>query len=367
MFGLNSRSALSGLTYDQMAEFAQWTEGQGELFKQAELEVMATGTPRFNVEEPPVIINGETRYYMSNKVPLYNQKNEIIGVLGISIDITDKKLAEAREKEALLESSQAKAKAEAEEQLRQAVMILTGSIVHDLRTPISILEMEADFLENYLPVLINGYEQAKVAQLTIEKDRNISARIKDHLALIGKEVQETAREMHGFIDITLNTLSKIVSGGLAQEDLTVCSMWHCIHNTLERYPFVGKQREMIEWDQSDFKFMGNQLLMIRIFFNLIKNSLEQINKNKNGKIFISTEFKNDVNLIHFKDTAGGVPPEVVTHLFSGYHTTKEKGTGVGLAFCKITMKNFGGDIHCHSVYGEHIEFVLSFPCILSGS
>jgi two-component system aerobic respiration control sensor histidine kinase ArcB len=363
MFGLKSRSELAGLTYDQMAELAQWTEGQGESFKSAELEVMATGIPRFNVEEPPVTINGETRYYMSNKVPLYNKENKIIGVVGISIDITDRKIAEEREKAALLESSQAKARADAEEQLRQAVMILTGSIVHDLRTPISSLEMNGGFLENYLPILINGYEKAKIAQPSIEGDKEIPARMKNHLATMGKNIQETAREMHGFIDTTLKTLSKVVSGNLTQKDLIVCSMWHCLHNTLQRYPFSDQQRKLVTWDQRDFNFMGNELLMIRIFFNLIKNSLEQIEKNKSGEIFITTEVQDDRNIICFKDTAGGAPPEIADNLFSGYSATKEKGTGVGLAFCKVTMENFGGSITCNSVYGKYIEFILSFPLV----
>jgi signal transduction histidine kinase len=364
VFGLKSRAELAGLTYDQMINLAQWTEGQGESFKQAELAVMATGIPRFNVEEPPVIINGEKRYYMSNKVPLYNEKNKIIGVLGISLDITDRKFAEEREKAAILEFSKAKAKANAEEKLRQAVMILTGSIVHDLRTPILILEMNASFLKNYLPTLINGYDKAKEAQLTIEGNKNISNRIKENLTLMGDKIRKTTEEMNGFIDITLKTLTKVVGGQLKQEDLTVCSMWHCIHNTLHRYPFSGQQRKLITWDQSDFEFMGNQLLMIRILFNLVKNSLEQIDKNKKGEIFISTEIKDNINLIHFKDTAGGAPPEVVANLFSAYYTTKEIGTGVGLAFCKAIMEIFAGNISCHSQYGDFIEFTLTFPKVI---
>ncbi len=363
MFGLKSRTELVGLTYDQMAELAQWTEGQGESFKNAELEVMASGMPRFNVEEPPVVINDETRYYMSNKVPLYNKKNKIIGVLGISLDITDRKLAEEREKTALLESSQARAKAESEEQLRQVVMILTGSIAHDLRSPISVLAMKGGFLETYLPILISGYDKAVASQLTTEDDENIPDRMKDHLAVIGHKICETTKEMHDFIDITLQTLSKALSSNLTREDMVVCSMWHCIHNTLYRYPFTGQQRELIKWDQNDFNFMGNELLMIRVFFNLIKNSLEQIEKNNRGEISISTEVGDNENIIRFKDTAGGAAPEIINNLFSGYRTTKEKGTGVGLAFCKITMESFGGSISCNSVYGEYIEFILSFPSI----
>ena len=69
------------------------------------------------------------------------------------------------------------------------------------------------------------------------------------------------------------------------------------------------------------------------------------------------------NLLIIKDTGGGAPPEVVSNFFKGYFTTKKNGTGIGLAFCKKTMKTFGGDLICNSVYGDTMEFILSFPKI----
>ncbi len=66
-----------------------------------------------------------------------------------------------------------------------------------------------------------------------------------------------------------------------------------------------------------------------------------------------------------KDTAGSVNSTIVDNLFDSYQTTKQQGTGVGLAFCKLTMESFQGTISCHSVEGDHIEFVLSFPKLVA--
>ena len=102
---------------------------------------------------------------------------------------------------------------------------------------------------------------------------------------------------------------------------------------------------------------------MKILFNLVKNALEQISLNGKGEIIITTESNAKGNLIRIKDTAGGAPPEIVSNFFKGYFTTKKNGTGVGLAFCKKTMENLGGDIICNSIYGESMEFTLIFPKI----
>jgi PAS domain S-box-containing protein len=330
-------------------------------FRENDLLIMETRSIQTK-EETAILPSGKKITQLSTKRPLFNKNGEVIGIIGNTIDITDKKEAEEREKIVLLDS--AEAKAQAEEQLRQVVMILTGSIAHDLRTPITVLEMKGGFLENYLPILINGYDKAVAAQLITEGDKSIPSRMKDHLMVIAKAMRTTTREMHEFIDSTLKTLSKVTTHDITQNDLTTCSMWHCIHNTLRRYPFSEGQRDLIEWDEQDFKFKGDGLMMIRVLFNLIKNSLEQIKKNQGGQITISTGSDEQVNIIRFKDTAGGAPPEVIEHLFAGYKTSKEKGTGVGLAFCKIAIETFDGTITCQSVYSEYIEFTLSFPKIV---
>jgi signal transduction histidine kinase len=109
--------------------------------------------------------------------------------------------------------------------------------------------------------------------------------------------------------------------------------------------------------------MGNEILFIRMISNLLNNALHQIKQNRRGEVFISQEDGEKVNILQVKDTAGGISSKLLEHIFTGYHTTKEEGTGIGLAFCKHTIKSFGGDIRCNSVEGYFTEFVLSFPKI----
>jgi diguanylate cyclase (GGDEF)-like protein/PAS domain S-box-containing protein len=65
------------------------------VFRASELEIVATGRPMVNFAERVVDRNGVSRWLSSTKVPLRNQRNEIVGLIGAARDITTFKLAEA--------------------------------------------------------------------------------------------------------------------------------------------------------------------------------------------------------------------------------------------------------------------------------
>ena len=67
------------------------------------------------------------------------------------------------------------------------------------------------------------------------------------------------------------------------------------------------------------------------------------------------------NIIYFRDTGLGIGEDELEKIFDGFFTTKEGGTGAGLAYCKRTIQNFHGKIECESVVGEYCEFKISLP------
>ncbi len=70
-----------------------WRE-QAALYAEDDLRVMHTGVPRYSYDEPQTTPDGKTIWLRTSKVPLRNEVNETIGVLGIYEDITERKLAE---------------------------------------------------------------------------------------------------------------------------------------------------------------------------------------------------------------------------------------------------------------------------------
>jgi signal transduction histidine kinase len=86
--------------------------------------------------------------------------------------------------------------------------------------------------------------------------------------------------------------------------------------------------------------------------HLLKNALEAIGKNQNGKIHLKAEYKNDkigwVNRgieISLIDNGPGIPDELMEHIFTPFFTTREKGSGIGLSLSRQIMKLTSGTIH----------------------
>lgn len=312
--------------------------------------------------------NGEIRWIRDNGFPLFNEEGICFGVTGIAMDVTkekenDENLRLAKEAEAA--TLIAKSKAASEEEMRKTVMVLVGDIVHDLRTPIATIRTIASLLSIILPISLEIINEAKTlgAKKVTLLSKKQSNCLRDNTII--SSLQSSVQMMDDFINSTLIELSnaqKAEQTALTDKDLIKCSSRRILENTIESYPF----NETIKLHQStayDFYLMGNSILIMKILFNLIRNAVEQINLAGNGEIFISTENAGNMNLIKIKDTAGGASPEVVSNLFNGYFTTKKEGTGIGLAFCKKTMQNFGGDLIYENNYGQCIEFILCFPKI----
>lgn len=343
MAGLKSPDDMIGKTDSQMP----WKEIAG-ILEEIDQRIMNTGISE-EIIEKPTLSNGRQLIMLTNKSPLYNSEGAIIGIIGTSLDITALKLAEERERRALEEAATLEQKRKAEEEAKKAVMIWAGSISHDLRGPLLSLRFLSHSLEHSLKAL---------------ESNDIALKDRTSLNKTPQKIEELVQQMHAYIDTNLKSLKSTTFSSVQENDLVICKSYKGLNNALDSYPFRPGERQLIHKDISHyFDFMGNPVLFIRILFNLINNALHQINQNGKGEIFLTTEKDDEFNVIRFRDTAGGASVELIDRIFDGYRTTKESGTGIGLAFCKLTMESFGGSMSCQGQEGDYLEFVLCFPKI----
>ncbi len=65
--------------------------------------------------------------------------------------------------------------------------------------------------------------------------------------------------------------------------------------------------------------------------------------------------------IEIKDNGCGIKPEILPKIFSPFTTTKEKGTGLGLALCAKIIEAHGGQIKADSTVGVGTKVTIWIP------
>ena len=96
-----------------------------------------------------------------------------------------------------------------------------------------------------------------------------------------------------------------------------------------------------------------------VFDNVITNAVEAINEK--GQIDIRVNDNLNEIVIEIEDSGTGVPDELLTKIFEPLFTTKQRGTGLGLASCKRIIEQHGGSIHVKS---KPSMFIIKLPKLL---
>jgi len=110
-------------------------------------------------------------------------------------------------------------------------------------------------------------------------------------------------------------------------------------------------------------FKGDKEQLTRVFNNIIKNAIQAIPDEKKGKIDVVIHKENNDQLIRikFKDNGSGIPEDEYDKIFVPNFTTKNSGSGLGLAMVKQIVQAHQGEIYFTSVLGEGTVFIVDLP------
>ena len=97
----------------------------------------------------------------------------------------------------------------------------------------------------------------------------------------------------------------------------------------------------------------------QVFYNLVKNAMEAMPDG--GTLEIAVSAGDAFLRVDFIDSGVGIPEESLGRIFEPYHTTKAKGTGLGLMIVKRIVESHGGQIEVASKEGQGTRFRISLP------
>ncbi len=227
----------------------------------------------------------------------------------------------------------------AQERNRQELLSM---VVHDLRAPLGNI---ISGLELLLTASEEGEEDlpfAEILSISLRSARRLDQLIRDILD-IGR-LQARARSL---------LLTEFDVGALVREAVEmVVTMAEHSHQTVR---IVLPEEEAV-------MMQGDLDLLRRVLVNLLDNSVKHTPEG--GWIEVRVQREGDV--VHFSVTNNGPPisPAYLPHLFELYFTGesgRRRGTGLGLAFCRLAVEAHGGRIWVENPADEGPVFHFTIP------
>lgn len=224
-----------------------------------------------------------------------------------------------------------------EEEQRRARLAVIGQmisgVVHDLRTPMTIISGYAQLMTNEE----DAKEREKSCEVILKQFDHINSMIKETLSFARGERELLLRKV--FLNKFVDEVSEYL-----------------------RKDFTGKNVELKVNAAYKGTVRMDENKMKRVIYNVARNAAQAMPDG--GRFTMSTELDDEAKMVVFKfaDTGEGIAPEVADKLFESFVTHgKPDGTGLGLAMVKKIADEHGGDVSFKSKPGKGTTFTFRIP------
>ncbi len=280
-------------------------------------------------------------YWFHNFVaPLLDDKEQIVGIVGIAINVTKSKRLEREILEKAKESEEAHLKVQLAQEASKLKSEFLANMSHEIRTPMNgIVGMTGLLLDTVL-----NDEQRDFTE-TIRRSA-------DTLLTIINDILDFSKVEAGKLDIEL-----------VEFDLQ--EVIFDVHKTL-KFPADAKNIELLLKGDNDWPtlFKGDPGRLRQIFTNLINNAIKFTQKGHvllNVSSLPSGDHSTEL-LFEVQDTGIGIPPSAMARMFQSFSqadasiTRRFGGTGLGLSISKRLVELMGGEIGVISEEGKGSNF-----------
>ncbi len=273
--------------------------------------------------------------------PIRNTKGEIVGVILVFHDITERRQAE-RDKEAYAEILENRVK-ERTAQLEESVRSLEGvsySIAHDLRGPLRSMEAFTTALIEDCSAELSPTAHDYASRIATSA-RRMDALIRELLAFGQLAHQEIALERVSVDDAVNRAVASLE--GVIEECRAEITVTH------------------LGW------VLANGTVLEQAILNLLTNALKFVKAGTSPRIEISTEKRGERLRLQIRDHGVGIPHRYIDRIFKIFERLDPKtypGTGIGLAIVQKSVQRMNGTVGVESAQGEGSTFWIDLPISL---
>ena len=299
-----------------------------------DIEVIKDGKALINFEHYVIKNDGSAMWLLTTKVPLKNNENKIIGLLGIGRDITDIKEAQERIK----------------------------NVNHELETSVQQLQISNKELEQF--AYVASHDLQEPLRMITSFLTQIEKKYNNVLDDKGKQyiyfAVDGAKRMRQII-LDLLEYSRI---GRHDVELEVVNLMDIISEIQSLY---RKQIDEIsaKIEMSDLpKILSYKTPIRQVLQNLISNALKYHTKGIRPEIKLGVEDNGNYWQFYVKDNGIGINEEYFQKIFIIFQRLHNKeeyaGTGMGLAICKKIVDSLGGNmwVEANSIQGSCFYFTI---------
>ena len=325
-----SKKQLEGINLNDL-----YPREQAQAYYQDDLQVIRSGQSKINIDEP-----WGNRWVSTSKIPYLNDTGEVIGVIGVSMDVTERKLAEEELK---------KHRDHLEELVNERTMELDNAIIG--------LKRSNQELEQF--AYVASHDLQEPLRMVSSYTQLLERRYKDQLDQDARDfiffAVDGANRMQHLINDLLD-YSRVTTRGkpFVKLDLSTV-LGHAIANLQKKVQETGA---LIVNDDLPFVY-GDEVQLVRVFQNLLDNAMKFRGADP-PRINVSAKTIDDKIQISITDNGIGIDKiysDRVFTIFQRLHTKVEyPGTGIGLAICKRTIERHGGKIWFESEPGKGTTF-----------
>jgi len=292
-----------------------------------------------------ITMRKDERYLQVHMLPVYNQNEEVDGILEFFRDITLEKTYEQQIQQA--------------DKLASLGQLVSG-IGHEINNPNQFIrgnvKIVRQALTDMIPIVDDHY--ADNPDLKIAKLKYTF--FKDHIMTLVDDMMHGSERIKGIVDGLRGFARK--DEGLLVDTVDVNTLIGATTRLVQNE--VHKHAEIeLELGDAVVPFTGNSQKIEQVLVNLIVNAAQAIPDDRKGRIRVRTRMEDDQIIIAISDNGKGMDEKTRKQIFDPFFTTKRTkgGTGLGLAIAFRIIEEHGGNIAVSSQIDVGTTFKVKIP------